>query len=603
MTASITNFGGRIVSLWVPDKDGQQRDVVLGFDKLEDYLPENNRSDFGAVIGRYANRLNNGQITIDGRTYQLPQNDGANCLHGGPDGWQYRMFNVESVSYNRLVLSLVSEDGDSGFPGNVCVRVTYTLTDDNALNIEYEAVTDSPTVINMTNHSYFNLNGDASTDILNHLLSIDANRYTPIDESFIPTGELASVDDTPMDFRQAKTIGRNIAADFEQLRIGRGYDHNWVLNTQGDDSHPCARLESPMTGIAMEVFTTEPGMEVYTGNFLDGSVIGKNGIPYQQRSAICLETQKFPDSPNQHWPESNAFLRPGETYRSRTAFKFSTLVILLCFFLMPFISSAQGKGQAELLEKAYISDSYELLYQFFDNWHHEINPTDAKSVDPWVAEAHKIYDAMLTPKIKKKWGFRIDMTVKPFLILQSKIDTIAYIKQDKVFFKKGNLEQLNYIAVDNAVAFRPKLQVDGVTTVYLTDGYDELLKNFQNEIIITPAFFEIPDISEEDSVLMSDQDEFPLSLKDDSDQDELPLSLKDNWEKLHFMNKYINNIDTYMLGWRITPFFSIDQIIFDPSRKYAIVEYRQGKSGGTIVLEKIRDKWTFMRTYEIWLSF
>ena len=322
MTAEITNLGARVVSLIVPDKNGVPRDVVLGFENAEDYLPENHLSDFGAAIGRYANRLNNGQITIDGQTYQLPQNDGKNCLHGGPDGWQYRMFNMESVSDNRLVLSLVSEDGDSGFPGNVCARVTYMLTDDNALDIQYEAVTDAPTVINMTNHSYFNLNGDASTDILNHLLTIDADRYTPIGETFIPTGELASVEGTPMDFRQAKPIGRDIAADFEQLRIGRGYDHNWVLNTKGDDSRPCARLESPVTGIALEVYTTEPGMQVYTGNFLNGTVTGKYGIVYQQRAAVCLETQKFPDSPNQHWPESDAFLRPGETYRSHTMFRF-----------------------------------------------------------------------------------------------------------------------------------------------------------------------------------------------------------------------------------------------------------------------------------------
>ena len=322
LRATITNLGGRVVSLFVPDRNGILRDVVLGFENVEDYLPENHRSDFGAAIGRYANRLNNGQITIDGKTYQLPQNDGKNCLHGGPDGWQYRIFNVEEVGDNRLVLSLVSENGDSGFPGNVCARVTYTLTDDNALDIQYEAVTDEPTVINMTNHSYFNLNGDASTDILNHLLTIDADRYTPIGETFIPTGELASVEGTPMDFRQPKPIGRDIAADFEQLRIGRGYDHNWVLNTKGDDFHPCARLESSVTGIALEVYTTEPGMQVYTGNFLDGTVTGKGGVVYQQRCAVCLETQKFPDSPNQHWLESNATLRQGEVYRSKTSFRF-----------------------------------------------------------------------------------------------------------------------------------------------------------------------------------------------------------------------------------------------------------------------------------------
>ena len=322
LRANITNHGGRVISLFVPDKDGQLRDVVLGFENLNDYLPENHRSDFGAAIGRYANRLNNGQITIDGQTYQLPQNDGVNCLHGGPDGWQYHLFTVDEVSENRLVLSLVSENGDSGFPGEVHARITYTLTDDNALDIQYEGVTDAPTVINMTNHSYFNLNGDASTDILNHLLTIDADRYTPIDETFIPSGKLASVDGTPMDFRQAKPIGRDISADFEQLRRGRGYDHNWVLNTKGDDSRPCARLESPITGITMEVYTTEPGMQVYTGNFLDGTFIGKGEVIYQQRSAVCLETQKFPDSPNQHWPESNAFLRPGEVYHSHTRFKF-----------------------------------------------------------------------------------------------------------------------------------------------------------------------------------------------------------------------------------------------------------------------------------------
>ena len=323
LRATITNLGGRVVSLFVPDRNGILRDVVLGFENVEDYLPENHRSDFGAAIGRYANRLNNGQITIDGKTYQLPQNDGKNCLHGGPDGWQYRIFNVEEMGDNRLVLSLVSEDGDSGFPGNVCARVTYMLTDDNALDIQYEAVTDEPTVINMTNHSYFNLNGDASTDILNHLLTIDADRYTPIGETFIPTGELASVEGTPMDFRQPKPIGRDIATDFEQLRIGRGYDHNWVLNTKDDDTRLCARLESPVTGIALEVYTTEPGMQVYTGNFLNGTMLGKGGIAYQQRAAVCLETQKFPDSPNQHWPESNAILRPGEVYRSHTKFRFS----------------------------------------------------------------------------------------------------------------------------------------------------------------------------------------------------------------------------------------------------------------------------------------
>ncbi len=325
MRAEITNFGGRIVSLFVPDKDGNLRDVVLGFSHLEEYLPENHLSDFGAAIGRYANRLNNGQITIDGRKYKLPQNDGANCLHGGPDGWQYQLYTAERVTDQQLVLCLTSPDGDSGFPGEVQVCVTYTLTDDNTLTIDYEATTSKATVINMTNHSYFNLNGDASTDILNHLLTINADRYTPIGETFIPTGGLADVTDTPMDFLTAKPIGQDIAAEFEQLRIGRGYDHNWVLNTKGNDALPCARLESPVTGIVLTVYTTEPGMQVYTGNFLDGSVTGKYGKVYYQRHAVCLETQKYPDSPNQHWPESNAYLRPGELYQSRTKFQFGTL--------------------------------------------------------------------------------------------------------------------------------------------------------------------------------------------------------------------------------------------------------------------------------------
>lgn len=324
MTARITNYGGRIVSLLVPDRNGKLQDVVLGFDKMEDYLRENHLTDFGAAIGRYANRLGDGKITVVGKTYQLPQNNGRHCLHGGPTGWQYQLFEVERHTANTLILTLVSPDGDNNFPGEVRVRLTYTVTEDNQLDIRYSATTDAPTVINMTNHSYFNLNGDGSTTILNHLLMIDADQYTPIDDSYLPIGNKASVSGTPFDFRKAKAVGKEIGADDEQLRNGNGYDHNWVLNTQGDVNRPCARLESPTTGIAMEVFTTEPGMQVYTGNFLDGSLSGKKGIAYQQRSAICLETQKYPNSPNNNWPESNAFLTPGEDYFSRTIFGFST---------------------------------------------------------------------------------------------------------------------------------------------------------------------------------------------------------------------------------------------------------------------------------------
>ncbi len=324
MQVSITNFGGRIMSIIVPDKDGQPRDVVLGFDTVEEYFLENHQTDFGAAIGRYANRLGDGRITVAGKTIQLPQNNGRHTLHGGPTGWQYQLFKVESATANRLVLSLVSPDGDNNFPGEVHVQLTYTLTDDNTLDIQYRATTDAPTVINMTNHSYFNLNGDGNTTILNHLLTIDADRFTPIDNSYLPLGNLFLVDGSAFDFRKAKAVGKEIDSDNLQLQNGNGYDHNWVLNTKGDITKPCARLESPATGIVMEVFTSEPGMQVYTGNFLDGTVKGKGGIAYPQRSALCLETQKYPNSPNNpQWVESNAYLNPGEVYESHTQFKFS----------------------------------------------------------------------------------------------------------------------------------------------------------------------------------------------------------------------------------------------------------------------------------------
>lgn len=323
MTVKITNFGGRIVSLLVPDKNGEMQDVVLGFDSIPDYYPENHLSDFGAAIGRYANRLKNGQITVDGKIIQLPRNNGPHCLHGGTTGWQYQVYDVESVKDNQLVLVMNSPDGDNNFPGNVKARVTYTLTDNNELELRYEAITDKTTVINMTNHAYFNLNGDGRTTILNNLLTLNADRYTPIDSTYIPLGDLVPVEGTPMDFRTPKAIGTDILADFEQLHNGNGYDHNWVLNTKGDSTKVCARLESPVTGIVLEVFTTEPGIQVYTGNFLDGTVKGKGGIAYPQRSAICLETQKYPDSPNNNWEESNAYLKPGEKYSSWTKYTFS----------------------------------------------------------------------------------------------------------------------------------------------------------------------------------------------------------------------------------------------------------------------------------------
>ena len=293
MTARVTNYGGRIMSLLVPDRNGKLQDVVLGFDQQEDYLRENHLSDFGAAIGRYANRIGNGRITVAGQTYQLPQNNGPHCLHGGPTGWQYQLFEVINVTDSSIVLELTSPHGDNNFPGSVHVRMVYTLTDDNTLDIQYSATTDAPTVINMTNHSYFNLNGDGNTTTMNHLLTINADRYTPIDGTFLPIGSFDNVEGTPFDFRTAKRIGQDIELDNEQLHNGKGYDHNWVLNTRGSIDKPCARLESPTTGIVMEVFTTEPGMQVYTGNFLDGTVKGKGGIAYQQRSAVCLVVLPF----------------------------------------------------------------------------------------------------------------------------------------------------------------------------------------------------------------------------------------------------------------------------------------------------------------------
>jgi len=324
MEVSITNYGGRIVSLMVPDRDGVQRDVVLGFDDLKDYYPCRNKTDFGASIGRYANRIKDGRISIDGKQYRLPRNNFGHCLHGGRRGWQYQFYNLVEKSTNSLKLERISPDGDQNFPGNVKAYVTFTLTESNALDIRYEATTDAPTFINMTNHSYFNLSGEpAKYSIEEDSLYINASAFTPVDATFMTSGEIVPVEGTPMDFRCPKTIGRDIEADYEQLHFGLGYDHNWVLDTAGDDSIPAAELYSPVSGICLTVYTDEPGIQVYSGNFLDGSVTGKGGVVYEKRHAICLETQKFPDSPNKpQWP--SARVNPGETYSSHCIFAFGT---------------------------------------------------------------------------------------------------------------------------------------------------------------------------------------------------------------------------------------------------------------------------------------
>ncbi len=325
MEVCITNFGGRIVSIAVPDKDGQYRDVVLGFDSIEAYFPETNGTDFGAAIGRYANRINKGQFVIDADTFQLPINNYGHSLHGGTDmgtlGWQYRTYSAVQPNDSTLQLTLVDADGNNGYPGTVTATVTYTLGSNNDLNIDYSATTDKPTIINMTNHSYFNLSGDPTQPITDEVLWVDADNYTPVDSTFMTLGTIESVEGTPFDFRTPKAIGNDIAADNEQIRNGHGFDHNWVLNS-GATSAPKVKLTDPKTGITLEVMTDEPGIQIYTGNFLEGTVTGKNGNVYNQRAAICLETQHYPDSPNKpQWP--SVVLRPGETYKSHCTFRFS----------------------------------------------------------------------------------------------------------------------------------------------------------------------------------------------------------------------------------------------------------------------------------------
>ena len=320
MEVCITNFGGRIVSVMVPDKDGQMRDVVLGFDSIQDYISK--PSDFGATIGRYANRINQGQFTLDGVEYQLPRNNYGHCLHGGPQGFQYRVFDAELLNPQELQLTYRAEDGEEGFPGNITCKVVMKLTDDNAIDIQYEAETDKPTIVNMTNHSYFNLEGDAGNNS-GHLLMVDADYYTPVDSTFMTTGEIVPVEGTPMDLRTAVAVGAHIDDPFDQLVRGKGYDHNWVLNNNCDINVLAAKAVSAKSGIGLEVYTNEPGIQFYAGNAMtkDGDK-GKLGVIYPHRGALCLETQHYPDSPNQpSFP--SVVLRPGEKYFSECIYKFT----------------------------------------------------------------------------------------------------------------------------------------------------------------------------------------------------------------------------------------------------------------------------------------
>ncbi|PWS33229.1 aldose epimerase family protein [Pedobacter paludis] len=319
-SVSISNYGGRIVSFLVPDKDNKLTDVVLGYDSIGAYRKKG-EPFFGALIGRYGNRIGKGKFTLDGKTYILQLNDGVNTLHGGTDGFFGKVWDAKQVDGQKLELNYVSVDGEAGYPGKLDVKVIYSLTDDNALQIDYTATTDKATVVNLTNHAYFNLSGEGHETILDHELMIDANFYTPVDSTLIPTGKLQSVAGSAFDFNKAKTIGKSIEEKDEQLKFGKGYDHNFVL-THHDGKTPVATVKSPITGIILEVYTTEPGLQFYSGNFLTGAdKDGKGGKSYPHRSAFCLETQHFPDAPN-HPNFASTVLKPGETYKTSTTYKF-----------------------------------------------------------------------------------------------------------------------------------------------------------------------------------------------------------------------------------------------------------------------------------------
>jgi aldose 1-epimerase len=322
MEATITNWGAVVVSVKAPDRDGKMADVVHGFESLDGYLKPN--PFFGALVGRYANRIAKGRFTLNGKTYTLATNNGENHLHGGLKGFDKVLWSAEpgtSPDGPRLELSYLSADGEEGYPGNLKAKVAYTLTNGGELRVDLEATTDKETVVNLAQHSYFNLAGEGT--ILDHELTLLADRFTPVDKTLIPTGELRPVEGTPFDFRKPTAIGARIDAKDEQIGIGSGYDHNFVVNGKAGTLRPAARVRDPRSGRVLEVSTTEPGIQFYTGNFLDGSVVGKGGKPYVRRSGFCLETQRYPDTPNK--PEfPTAVLKPGQTYKSTTIYRFTT---------------------------------------------------------------------------------------------------------------------------------------------------------------------------------------------------------------------------------------------------------------------------------------
>ncbi len=317
----VTAYGAHLVSVKTPDRAGKMADVILGYDKLETYLIAPSPY-IGAIVGRYGNRIAGGKFTIDGKTYQIPLNDGPNALHGGPKGFDRYVWQAKEVP-DGVEFTLVSPDGDMGFPGTLTSKVRYTLKG-STLRIDYTATTDKATVVNLTNHAYFNLHGDDKGNILDLKMQIDADRFTPVNKTLIPTGELAPVAGTPLDFRKAEVIGARIDADNEQLKIAGGYDHNWVLNGKAGTMHLAAIVTDPVSGRKLTVETTEPGVQFYSGNFLDGSFTGRHGVKYTKHSGLCLETQHFPDSPNQsNFPST--VVRPGETMHSTTTFTFGVV--------------------------------------------------------------------------------------------------------------------------------------------------------------------------------------------------------------------------------------------------------------------------------------
>ena len=322
MSAEIINYGATVVKLSAPDRNGKIEDIILGYDSLSSYV--NGSSFFGGIVGRYGNRIAKGRFTLDGKEYQLPINNPPNSLHGGTIGFNKRVWKAKELSGDipAVEFTYLSPDGEEGYPGDLTISVTYSLTDENGLKIDYKATTDKPTILNPTNHCYFNLTGNPNNTILNHVLMINADKFTPVDSTLIPTGQLEDVANTPMDFRKPKTIGKDINDDFQQLKFAGGYDHNWVLNNYNGSVREVVTLYDSTSGRYMEVLTDQPGIQFYSGNFLNGKDRGKDGIYYKFRTGLCLECQHYPDSPNKdNFP--SVVLRPGETYTQTTIYKFS----------------------------------------------------------------------------------------------------------------------------------------------------------------------------------------------------------------------------------------------------------------------------------------